>query len=94
MDLLAADVSDEPGPEELHELLVRTFGNLTLTAGNPKLSNNPIHRKQDIYQASVLQMNREIAEARSWGQGAMPGPRRPTGKLSRPFVARPNRRSK
>ncbi|HLM21025.1 MAG TPA: DUF262 domain-containing protein [Propionibacteriaceae bacterium] len=68
LDLLAADVSEEAGPNELHELLVHTLGNLTLTAENARLSNNPFQRKQDIYQASALQMNREIAEAPSWGK--------------------------
>lgn len=68
LDLLASDVTDEDGPNELHELLVHTLGNLTLTAENAKLSNNPFQRKQDIYEASALQMNREIADAPAWGK--------------------------
>jgi hypothetical protein len=68
LDLLEADVTDEAGPQELHELLVHTLGNLTLTAENARLSNNPFQRKQDIYQASALQMNREIADAPAWGK--------------------------
>lgn len=35
LDLLAADVTDEGGPKELHDLLVQTLGNLTLTAEIP-----------------------------------------------------------
>jgi alkylated DNA nucleotide flippase Atl1 len=66
LDLLQADVTNEAGPQELHELLVHTLGNLTLTAENARLSNNPFQRKQDIYQASALQMNREIADAPAW----------------------------
>ena len=68
LDVLAADVTEEAGPRELHELLVHTLGNLTLTAQNAKLSNNPYQRKQDVYQASALQMNREIADAQAWGK--------------------------
>ncbi len=68
LDLLAPAVTDEGGPKELHDLLVHTLGNLTLTAENSRLSNNPFQRKQDIYQASALRMNREIAEAPSWGK--------------------------
>ncbi len=67
-DLLAAEVSDEGGPRELHEMLVHTLGNLTLTAENSRLSNNPFQRKQDIYTASSLRMNREIADAPTWGK--------------------------
>src|SRR5207253_5007833 len=66
--LLANEVTEENGPKELHELLVHTLGNLTLTAENAKLSNNPFQRKQDIFQASALQMNREIADAPTWGK--------------------------
>jgi alkylated DNA nucleotide flippase Atl1 len=66
--LLAADITDETGPNELHDLLVHTLGNLTLTAENAKLSNSPFQRKQDIYQSSSLQMNREIADASRWGK--------------------------
>jgi alkylated DNA nucleotide flippase Atl1 len=68
LELLRPDVVDEDGPEEVHERLVHTLGNLTLTAENARLSNSPFQRKQDIYQASSLQMNREIAEASSWGK--------------------------
>jgi alkylated DNA nucleotide flippase Atl1 len=68
LKLLAQDVTEEAGPKELHELLVHTLGNLTLTAENAKLSNNPFQRKQDIFQASALQLNREIADAPTWGK--------------------------
>lgn len=68
LDLLEADVTDEGSARELHELIVHTIGNLTLTAENARLSNHPFQRKTDIYQASALQMNREIAEADSWGK--------------------------
>jgi len=66
--LLAEDVTEEAGPQELHELLVHTLGNLTLSAENARLSNSPFQRKQDIYQASALRMNREIAEEPRWGK--------------------------
>ena len=68
LKILADEVTEEGGPEELHDLLVHTLGNLTLTAENAKLSNNPFQRKQDILHASALRMNREIADARSWGK--------------------------
>ena len=68
LKLLADEVTEEAGPEELHDLLVHTLGNLTLTAENAKLSNSPFQRKQDILHASALQMNREIADAPSWGK--------------------------
>ena len=68
LKLLADEVTEEAGPEELHDLLVHTLGNLTLTAENAKLSNSPFQRKQDILDASALRMNREIADAPTWGK--------------------------
>ncbi len=68
LDLLAPEVTDEGGPQELHDLLVHTLGNLTLTAENARLSNSPFQRKQDIYQTSALRMNREIADAPRWSK--------------------------
>lgn len=55
-------------PQELHDLLVHTLGNLTLTGHNSELSNSPLQRKQQIYSTSALAMNREIADAQRWGQ--------------------------
>ena len=68
LKLLADEVTEEAGPEELHDLLVHTLGNLTLTAENARLSNSPFQRKQDILDASALRMNREIADAPTWGK--------------------------
>jgi alkylated DNA nucleotide flippase Atl1 len=55
-------------PEELHQRLVHTLGNLTLTAYNSELSNNPFERKQDLYRVSGLEMNRQIAATTHWGK--------------------------
>ncbi|GAA1108689.1 DUF262 domain-containing protein [Nocardiopsis metallicus] len=53
---------------ELHGRLLHTLGNLTLTAQNSKLSNHMFERKQKIFQSSGLSMNRQIADAPSWGR--------------------------
>ncbi|RSN51508.1 GmrSD restriction endonuclease domain-containing protein [Actinomadura sp. WAC 06369] len=68
LDLLAPEVTDEDGPAALHAEIVHTLGNLTLTAENSRLSNRPFDRKQEIFDASTLRMNREIADAPSWGR--------------------------
>jgi alkylated DNA nucleotide flippase Atl1 len=68
LDLLSAEVTDEDGPAELHAELLHTLGNLTLTGDNSKLSNHPFQRKQEIFDASALHMNREIADAARWGK--------------------------
>jgi alkylated DNA nucleotide flippase Atl1 len=67
-DLLSAEVTDEPGPSELHDELIHTLGNLTLSAENSKLSNHPFQRKQQILNVSALRMNQEIAETPGWGK--------------------------
>ncbi|WP_433456591.1 GmrSD restriction endonuclease domain-containing protein (plasmid) [Streptomyces sp. CA-142005] len=64
---LAQDCADGETPEELHARLVHTLGNLTLTAVNSQLSNNPFDRKKDLLHASHLEMNRRIAGTDRWG---------------------------
>ncbi|WP_326602793.1 DUF262 domain-containing protein [Streptomyces sp. NBC_01800] len=67
-DLLANETEDGQTPQELHDLLVHTLGNLTLTGDNSKLSNHPFQRKQQILDSSALRMNVEIASSESWGK--------------------------
>jgi alkylated DNA nucleotide flippase Atl1 len=55
-------------PDQVHDQLVHTLGNLTLTAFNGKLSNNPFERKQEIYDASNLEMNKALVESDAWGR--------------------------
>ncbi|MBO1330965.1 DUF262 domain-containing protein [Streptomyces sp. VRA16 Mangrove soil] len=68
LDLLAEETEENQSPQELHDLLVHTLGNLTLTGDNPKLSNHPFQRKQQILDASALRMNAEIASCERWGK--------------------------
>ncbi|MGW3625998.1 GmrSD restriction endonuclease domain-containing protein [Streptomyces sp. NPDC000880] len=67
-DLLSDETEDGQSPQELHDLLVHTLGNLTLTGDNSKLSNHPFQRKQQILDSSALRMNLEIASAERWGK--------------------------
>ena len=55
-------------PDVVHAELVHTLGNLTLTAFNGALSNNPFERKQQIYGDSHLELNRALVENDVWGQ--------------------------
>ncbi|MEU8903021.1 GmrSD restriction endonuclease domain-containing protein [Streptomyces mirabilis] len=67
-DLLAEETEPNQTPQELHDLLVHTLGNLTLTGDNAKLSNHPFERKQQILDSSALRMNLEISSAQRWGK--------------------------
>ncbi|MFR9757450.1 DUF262 domain-containing protein [Streptomyces sp. TR06-5] len=67
-DLLADETEPNQTPQELHDLLVHTLGNLTLTGDNAKLSNHPFKRKQQILESSALRMNLEIASVQRWGK--------------------------
>ncbi|MFG2137817.1 DUF262 domain-containing protein [Streptomyces sp. NPDC048650] len=67
-ELLADETESNETPQELHDLLVHTLGNLTLTGDNTKLSNHPFDRKQQILESSALRMNLEIASAQRWGK--------------------------
>jgi alkylated DNA nucleotide flippase Atl1 len=55
-------------PDEVHNELVHTLGNLTLTAFNGTLSNNPFERKREIYGDSHLELNRALQENEVWGR--------------------------
>lgn len=55
-------------PDLVHQELVHTLGNLTLTAFNGTLSNSPFDRKQEIYSASHLEMNKALVEDEAWGR--------------------------
>ncbi len=68
LDMLAEEAGPDLQPEELHQQLVHTLGNLTLTAYNVELSNHPFQRKQELFAKSHLEMNRPVAEAPRWGQ--------------------------
>jgi alkylated DNA nucleotide flippase Atl1 len=67
LDVLAEDAPPGEDPAEIHERLVHTLGNLTLTAQNTKLSNHPFDRKKGLLNHSHLELNRQIAETSRWG---------------------------
>jgi alkylated DNA nucleotide flippase Atl1 len=55
-------------PDEVHQSLVHTLGNLSLTAFNGRLSNNPFERKRQIYSGSHLELNRTLTGQDAWGR--------------------------
>lgn len=55
-----------PHAEEVHETLLHTLGNVTLTAYNPELSNASFERKRQILAESHLDLNREVADEETW----------------------------
>jgi alkylated DNA nucleotide flippase Atl1 len=66
--MLGADLQDEETVDTLHESLVHTLGNLTLTGYNSELSNNDYAFKRAAFAESNVGMNREIAAADRWGR--------------------------
>jgi alkylated DNA nucleotide flippase Atl1 len=54
--------------DEVHNQLAHTLGNLTLTAFNGTLSNNPFERKREIYGDSHLELNRMLEQNSAWGR--------------------------
>lgn len=52
--------------DEVHEAVVHTLGNLTLTGHNLTLSNKPFAQKREILAASGVTMNKEIAAESNW----------------------------
>jgi uncharacterized protein with ParB-like and HNH nuclease domain len=52
--------------DQVHSLLVHTFGNLTLTAYNSELSNSPFLRKKELLENTHVELNRWILRQDSW----------------------------
>lgn len=55
-------------PEAVHEELLHTLGNLTVTAYNGKLSNKSFERKKEILSDSNLALNKAIVPGSTWGR--------------------------
>ena len=58
--------SEDEDPEAVHEELLHTLGNLTVTAYNGQLSNSLIDRKQAILSDSHLELNKTITPEGKW----------------------------
>jgi uncharacterized protein with ParB-like and HNH nuclease domain len=49
-----------------HELLLNTLGNLTLTAYNSELSNDPYPHKRELLATSHVELNKYFADVSTW----------------------------
>lgn len=56
------------GAKELHESLLHTFGNLTLTGYNSELGNLPFDQKRQQLLASHIDLNMWICEQSEWNE--------------------------
>ncbi|GAA1675861.1 hypothetical protein GCM10010977_22010 [Citricoccus zhacaiensis] len=65
---LARDLTADETAEEIHEALLHTLGNLTLTGYNSSLSNSPFAVKRAQLTQSGLRMNQSIAKHQTWGR--------------------------
>lgn len=65
-DALAGDLGPSETVDELHEELLHTLANLTLSGYNSELSNRSYAEKRDLLASSGLRMNGEIASRPSW----------------------------
>jgi alkylated DNA nucleotide flippase Atl1 len=66
--VLAEDLETGEELGQVHEALVHTLGNLTLTGYNATLSNSPFEVKRPKLAGSGLLMNQEIAKQERWGR--------------------------
>lgn len=64
---LRADLGDFDSPEAVHETLVHTLANLTLSGYNSKLSNKPFAEKRKLLiDKSNIELNKWISRHNSW----------------------------
>ena len=57
-----------PKAEEIHERLLHTIGNLTLSGYNPELSNKPFQDKKTEYKNSNIVITRSVSEYSNWNE--------------------------
>jgi hypothetical protein len=60
-----------PDAETIHGAWLHTLGNLTLSAYNPELYNNPFADKREEYARSNITMTRRLAEHTTWNAGTI-----------------------
>ncbi len=65
---LAEDLQPGEDFRQVHESLVHTLGNLTLSGYNSSLSNSPYQIKRDKLASSGLSMNQEIGKQSRWSR--------------------------
>ncbi|MFI6823314.1 DUF262 domain-containing protein [Micromonospora sp. NPDC050187] len=95
--MLATDLDADETPDEAHDALVHTLGNLTLTGYNSELSNKPFAAKRIALAKSGVRLNQDIADRQRWGRSEIlaraddlaeriitiwPGPTEQTGNQS------------
>lgn len=51
---------------DLHRKYLNRFGNLTLSADNSKLSNSDFKTKKELYQKSMLNLNKQLVKSETW----------------------------
>lgn len=68
---LAPELGEGETFEEVHQSLLHTLGNLTLTGYNSTLRNSPFATKRKHLVTSGLRMNQEIAVRNGWGREAI-----------------------
>jgi alkylated DNA nucleotide flippase Atl1 len=68
---LTNDLGADETFDDIHEGLVHTIGNLTLTGYNATLSNSPFPAKRQLLIKSGLAMNQEIAGQPQWDRSAI-----------------------
>ncbi|MEH1168275.1 DUF262 domain-containing protein [Micromonospora sp. CPCC 205539] len=66
--MLSEDLQGEESFAEVHEALVHTLGNLTLTGYNAELSNSSFLIKRVQLGKSGIALSREIADQKRWGR--------------------------
>jgi alkylated DNA nucleotide flippase Atl1 len=65
---LGEDLQQDEDLAQVHEALVHTLGNLTLTGYNSKLSNSSFAVKRAQLAKSGLSMNQDLTELSRWGR--------------------------
>ena len=70
-EVLASDLGPEEDVESVHQGLLHTIGNLTLTGYNSELSNSDFDTKRTHLATSALRMNHEIAARSTWDRNAI-----------------------
>ena len=57
--------------QEIYDMLLESFGNLSITKSNQNLSNKPFAEKKDILKDSNYELNKKVMEYENWNRDSI-----------------------
>ena len=57
--------------QKIYDMLLESFGNLSITKSNQNLSNKPFAEKKDILKDSNYELNKKVIQYENWNRDSI-----------------------